>query len=284
MRAEAHRPFSPERILRLKSIQLGSLALSLLLLLPPGFSAAAEPLAAPGSPPASAGQDQRVQRIVNTIDEMYRSRASHARMEMVVVTAHWQRSLSLEAWTEGMDKTFVRILAPKKERGVATLRLKNEMWNYLPNTNKVIKVPPSMMMGSWMGSDFTNDDLVKEYNLKDDYTVTQVVPPVAEAGLLYLDCRPRPGLPVVWDRVLVAVRAEDDLPVWQKFFDEKGKLMRTMNFRDIRTFGSKKIPSVTELIPQNKEGQKTTVRILDITFDVKLADDIFTMRNLSRPI
>ncbi len=271
-----------------KKNQTISLFLTLVLcfwLLPlPGPSAAPGRQAALGSPAAPAGQEEQVRRIIATIDEMYRSRTSRARMEMAVVTPHWERTLSLEAWTEGMDKTFVRILAPKKERGVATLRLKNEMWNYLPNTNKVIKIPPSMMMGSWMGSDFTNDDLVKEYNLKDDYTVTLVVPPDAEAGLLYMECRPRPGLPVVWDRVLVAVRAEDDLPVWQKFFDEKGKLMRTMNFRDIRTFGSKKIPSVMELIPQNKEGQKTTVRFLDIAFDVKLADDIFTMRNLSRPL
>jgi outer membrane lipoprotein-sorting protein len=259
-------------------------ALSFLLLplpctLAAGGAKAAQTLPAPPGP-----QDAQVQKIIRTIDEMYRSRTSQSRMEMTIITPQWERTLSLEAWTEGMDKTFVRILQPKKERGVATLRLKNEMWNYLPNTNKVIKIPPSMMMGSWMGSDFTNDDLVKEYNLKDDYTVTLTVPPDAQAGLLYLDCRPRPGLPVVWDRVLVAVRAEDDLPVWQKFFDEKGKLMRTMNFRDIRTFGTKKIPSVMELIPQNKEGQKTAVRFLDIAFDVRIADDVFTMRNLSRPI
>ena len=270
--------------MRYRRLRLWTLALSLLFLPLPGLPAAPGPQAAQSLPASSAPQDRQVQKIIRTIDEMYRSRTSHARMEMNVVTPQWERTLTLEAWTQGMDKTFVRILQPKKERGVATLRLKNEMWNYLPNTNKVIKIPPSMMMGSWMGSDFTNDDLVKEYNLVDDYTVTLTVPPDAEAGLLYLDCRPRPGLPVVWDRVLVAVRADDDLPVWQKFFDEKGKLMRTMNFRDIRTFGSKKIPSVMELIPQNKEGQKTTVRFLDIAFNVKLADDVFTMRNLSRPL
>jgi outer membrane lipoprotein-sorting protein len=267
-----------------KSFRLLVLALSLLFLPLPGFFSSDGPQAAQSLPASSARQDQQVQKIIRTIDEMYRSRTSHARMEMNVVTPQWERTLTLEAWTQGMDKTFVRILQPKKEHGVATLRLKNEMWNFLPNTNKVIKIPPSMMMGSWMGSDFTNDDLVKEYNLKDDYTVTLTVPPDAEAGLLYLECRPRPSLPVVWDRVLVAVRAEDDLPVWQKFFDEKGKLMRTMNFRDIRTFGSKKIPSVMELIPQSKEGQKTVVRFLDMAFDVKLADDVFTMRNLSRPL
>ncbi|MCJ7611105.1 MAG: outer membrane lipoprotein-sorting protein, partial [Candidatus Aminicenantes bacterium] len=221
-----------------KSFRLLVLALSLLLLPLSGFLSAGGAQAAQSLPASSARQDQQVQKIIRTIDEMYRSRTSRARMEMNVVTPQWERTLTREAWTQGMDKTFVRILQPKKERGVATLRLKNEMWNYLPNTNKVIKIPPSMMMGSWMGSDFTNDDLVKEYNLVDDYTVTLTAPPDAEAGLLYLECRPRPGLPVVWDRVLVAVRAEDDLPVWQKFFDEKGKLMRTMNFRDIRTFGS----------------------------------------------
>jgi outer membrane lipoprotein-sorting protein len=284
MKAMPHRTLLPAHIFKSKSVGQWILIMSLVLFPVSGLPVTPGGQTAQSPPASSARQDQQVQKIIRTIDEMYRSRTSQSRMEMVVVTPHWERTLTLEAWTQGMDKTFIRILQPKKERGMATLRLKNEMWNYLPNTSKVIKIPPSMMMGSWMGSDFTNDDLVKEYNLKDDYAVTLTVPPDAEAGLLYLDCRPRPGLPVVWDRVLVAVRAEDDLPVWQKFFDEKGKLMRIMNFRDIRTFGPKKIPSVMELIPQNKEGQRTVIRFLDIAFDVKIADDVFTMRNLSRPI
>ena len=99
-----------------------------------------------------------VEEIVKKIDELYRSDSSYAEVEMQIVTPHWERTLRMIAWTEGMEKTFIRITSPPKEMGVATLRISNEMWNYLPRTNKVMKVPPSMMMSSWMGSDFTNDE------------------------------------------------------------------------------------------------------------------------------
>ena len=114
--------------------------------------------------------DEKVLELVKKIDQIYRSKTSYAEFEMEIVTPRWQRTLSLDSWTEGTKKTFFRINEPKKEKGVATLRIENEMWNYLPKTNKVIKIPPSMMMSSWMGSDFTNDDLVKEFTLFEDYT------------------------------------------------------------------------------------------------------------------
>ena len=126
------------------------------------------------------------------LNQLYRSESSHADMEMHIVTPHWERTLAMTVWTQGMNKTFIRITAPKKEKGVATLRIKNEMWNYLPKTNKVMKIPPSMMMGSWMGSDFTNDDLVKESSMLDDYTSQLIRPEDAGSrSSLYPTCPER---------------------------------------------------------------------------------------------
>ncbi len=222
------------------------------------------------------------QDIVKKMDELYRSSSSFAAMEMEIVTPHWQRTLRLDAWSLGMDKTFIRILEPKKERGIATLRMDNEMWNFLPKTNKVMKVPPSMMMGSWMGSDFTNDDLVKEYTFLDDYTFefTNVEQPAE--GMLYVKCVPKEGLPIVWGHIVIAVKADTYLPTWQKYFDEKGKLMREIIYKDIKKFGKREIPAVMELIPHNKEGNKTIVRYLEAEFDIKIDKEIFTLRNLRK--
>ncbi len=230
--------------------------------------------------PVTGASNHNVDKIVKAIDELYRSKTSYAEIEMEIVTPHWQRTLRMKIWTEGMDKTFIRIIEPKKERGVATLRIGSEMWNYLPKVNKVIKIPPSMMMSSWMGSDFTNDDLVKEFSLLKDYRYRLIQPDNAEKGLLYLECIPKKDVPVVWGKVIVAVREADYIPVWEKYYDEKGKLMRIFYFKDIKQFGGKKIPSVMELIPQNKKGHKTVIRYLKAEFNIPLRKDIFTLRNL----
>jgi outer membrane lipoprotein-sorting protein len=218
--------------------------------------------------------------IVQKIDELYRSSSSTTLMEMEITTPHWQRTLKIKAWSAGMDKTFLRILEPKKERGMATLRIENEMWNYLPRTNKVMKIPPSMMMGSWMGSDFTNDDLVKEYTFIDDYEFEMTDIENPEEGILYVKCIPHEGLPIVWGHITLAVRETDYLPVWQKFYDEKGKLMREMFFKEIKRFGKREIPSTMELIPTHKKGQKTIVRYLEAEFDTPIARETFSLRNL----
>ena len=242
------------------------------------------------SPTFSESQppDIDVKAVVKKVDELYRSQTSHAEMQMQIVTPHWKRTLSLEVWTKGMDKTFIRIKSPKKEKGVATLRIGNEMWNYLPKTNKVMKIPPSMMMGSWMGSDFTNDDLVRQSSMLEDYTYELLdgapssTPTDVGGDHLYIQLLPKEDTPTVWGKLIVAVRQEGLIPVWQHFYDENGRLMRVMSFRDIKPFDGKTIPSVIEIIPQNREGHKTVVRFVEAAFDSPIDEKTFTRRNLQK--
>lgn len=226
------------------------------------------------------GEAAELERIIEKMDDLYRSRSSYSEIEMVIVTPNWQRTLAMKAWTHGTDRTFIRITSPRKEKGVATLRIENEMWNYLPKVNKVIKVPPSMMMSSWMGSDFTNDDLVKEFLLHRDYTCRFVTPEEAAAENVYIECVPRENLPVVWGKIIAAVRREDDLPIWQKFYDESDELMRVLNFEEVKDLGGRTVPTVMEMIPLSKEGHKTIVRYLSAEFDADIEEDVFTLRNL----
>jgi len=227
-------------------------------------------------------QQYDVQKIVKSIDELYRTESSKATMEMEITTPHWDRTLKMNTWTKGTDKTFIRITEPKKEQGTATLRIENEMWNYLPRTNKVMKIPPSMMMGSWMGSDFTNNDLVNEFSLLDDYTYELIHPDSAKSEYLYIKAVPKPDLPIVWGKQIITVRKSDYIPVREEYYDEKGDLMRVLNFKDIKQFGDRRIPSIMEMIPQTKEGHKTIIRYVDAQFNVNVSDEIFTLRNLRK--
>jgi outer membrane lipoprotein-sorting protein len=224
----------------------------------------------------------QAREIIKKVDQLYRSTSSYARMEMEIVTPHWQRTLVLEAWSQGTDRTFILINSPKKESGTATLRIKNEMWNYLPQTAKVIKIPPSMMMGSWMGSDFNNDDLVRETSMLEDYTFKMIEPSQKEPGVLFIEMIPNENTPVVWGKIILTVRENDYLPVREEYYDEKGKMMRLMEFKDIKQMGGKTIPAVMELTPQNKEGNKTVIRYLKVDFDIPIREGVFTLRNLKK--
>lgn len=228
---------------------------------------------------ASGQSRPKVQEVIDKIDQLYRADSSYALMEMQIVNPNWERTLRLKAWSEGTEKTLIRILEPAKERGTGTLRIGNEMWNYLPKVDKTIRIPPSMMMSSWMGSDFTNDDLVKEFTFAEDYDFQYAEVQNPEAGRLYIECTPKQGRPIVWNRVVLGVDAGSLLPVTEKYYDERDRLMRTMSFRDVKTFGDRTIPSVMELVPEDGKG-KTIIRYLEAEFDIDIPADTFTTRSL----
>ena len=232
--------------------------------------------------PLSAAAQSRpdATEVVKRFDELFRAQSSHAVLEMEIVTPQWQRTLKMEAWSEGTQKTFIRILEPRKERGVGTLRIGNEMWNYLPNANRVMRIPPSMMMSSWMGSDLNNDDLVKEFSFAEDYTFQYTEVDNPAQGRLYIKAVPKPDRPIVWGHVVLEVDAKSLLPITEKYYDESGALMRVMSFSDVKTFDGRAIPSVTELIPQNKKGNKTILRYLEAQFNIDIPPDTFSQRNL----
>ncbi len=223
-----------------------------------------------------------VEEIIDRVDRILRSDTSVSRMEMSIETPNWKRTLTMDMWTEGLDKTLIRVLDPPKDRGVATLRVHTEMWNFFPKINKVMKVPPSMMMSSWMGSDFTNDDLVKESSMLRDYDYRLVDDP--DPDHYYVELIPKADTPIVWGKIIITARRSDYIPVREEFYDEDGTKMRIMELKEIRPMGGKVVPTVIELIPLNKKDRKTIIRYIEAEFDKELDKGIFTHRALKKRI
>lgn len=230
-------------------------------------------------PPGAAADAALVDAIIGRVDSLYRADASHARLEMTIVNPNWQRTLVLDMWTRGLRETFLRIQSPRKDAGITTLRRGTEMWNYFPRIDKVMKVPPSMMMSSWMGSDFTNDDLVKESTLTEDYAA-ELIDAGDGAGFRTLRLTAGEQTATVWPRIDLRVNADDWLPVEEIYFDEHGQPMRRILFSEVRAFGDRTVPATMELVPLHKEGHRTVIRYLEADFDVDLEDDVFSLRHL----
>jgi outer membrane lipoprotein-sorting protein len=184
----------------------------------------------------------------------------------------------MESWSIGLDYSLVRVLEPKKEKGISTLKREKDMWNYLPKIRKVIKVPPSMMMGSWMGSDFTNDDLMREGSWVEEFDVT-----LSETDTRYtLDLKAKPDTVTVWGAMQIIIEKERLLPVKQVYFDEDGSPMREMLFTEVKTFGDVTLPTVMELRPLNKPENRTRVIYESMEFDLDLQEDFFSLQNLKK--
>jgi len=222
--------------------------------------------------------------ILNHVDDLFRGTSSRATMVMKVVTAHYTREMRLVAWSKGKNYSLVRILEPLKEKNTSTLKAGNNIWNYLPKVKRVIKIPSSMMGGSWMGSHFTNDDLVKESRMADDYTHSITFEGTRDGSeVIDLTLVPKPEAAVVWGKIVARVRKSDWTPLKIDYYGEKLELERSMSFSDIRTLGNRLLPATMRITPTNKPGEYTLVTYDDIAFDLALADSFFTLRNLQNP-
>lgn len=217
------------------------------------------------------------------VDDLHRGQSSQGKMTMKVVRENWSRELKLEFWTQGKANTLVRILEPAKEKGTATLRTEGNIWNYLPKVNQVIKIPSSMMGSSWMGSHFTNDDLVKQSRLAEDYEFVQTFSGERDgASVVEITCTPKAGAAVVWGRVVVRVSREDWLPRSIAYFDEDLNLVRTLTFADFRPLGDHSVPRAVRMVPEEPPEEMTEILYEDLSYNVDLPGDWFSLRQLQR--
>lgn len=222
-----------------------------------------------------------VRYLLDRVDDLHRGESSHALLQMKVQTEHWTRSMAMEAWSLGRDYSLVRILEPKKERGTATLKAKDDLFTYLSKTGRTIKITGAMLGGSWMGSHFTNDDLVHGTRLADDFEAVAAEGPTIEGAATYrITLTPKPDAPVVWGKIDVLVRQADLLPVQEVFHDEDMRPARRLDFADFREAGGRSFPARMTMTPLDRPGEFTEIRYARLDFDVALERGFFTLQRL----
>ncbi|MBN2061911.1 MAG: outer membrane lipoprotein-sorting protein [Deltaproteobacteria bacterium] len=238
--------------------------------------------------PFSSAQDEtpekkRAREILRTIDDMWRGDSSYTKFTMNVKTANYERNMELEGWSKGKDKTLVVILLPLKERGTATLKSGNNIYSYLPKTDRTIRLTSGMMMGSWMGSHFTNDDLVKESSMEEDYEPSVTFEGVKDGrNIIEFELIPKPDAAVVWGKISVTVLAEDYIPLIEYFYDEDMNIARTMTFSGVRELAGRPRPTVMRVLPADKPDEYTELNYKEMELDIEISDDFFSIGNLKR--
>lgn len=231
---------------------------------------------------AAWAADPTIEELLLATDDAGRGDQSVAVIEMHVKTDRYERTMKMQAWAKGTEKTLVRILEPAKDAGVTTLKVDDNLWNYLPKVDRTMKVPPGMMSGSWMGSHFSNDDLVKESRLSEDFTCEITGRPPDSAGNYVVTCTPKPDAPVVWGKVAATV-SPDKVPVRVEYWDEKGVLVRTLDYADVRDVGNgRKMPFQMTLTPIDKPGEYTRLTFESLDLTVQLDDAFFNLQSLQQ--
>ncbi len=238
--------------------------------------------------PAPEGLDAR--EVALRAEDSMRSSRTNFEGRMIVNSPRLARprEVAFRSWDDRPAKrSFIRILKPAKDAGSGFLKLHPNLWMYIPRVERTMRIPPSMMLQSWMGSDFSNDDLVRDSSEIDDYDhrLLGVDPALDGEGgprAWVVEYIPLPEAPVVWGRIVAWLEAEHGTPLRQEFYDEEGQKLRVLRFEDLREVGERQVPHRWTLTPLDKPGHQTVIEVERIEFDAEFGDDIFTTRNLKR--
>ena len=230
-----------------------------------------------------ASYGQSAKEIVQKMDDNAFGGRITSSMKMTIVRPTWSRTMEFKSWADGADYSLILITAPAREKGITYLKREKEMWNFQPSIDRTIKMPPSMMMQSWMGSDFKNDDLVRQSSIVNDYQHKLLGKETIEGRECYkIEMIPNEEAPVVWGKVIVWIDAKDYLNLKTEHYDEDGELVDTNYGQNIKKIGGRLLPAKMVLIPADEEGHKTILEYTSLEFDSKFDDRFFSTQNMKR--
>lgn len=231
---------------------------------------------------ALPGPDAITQKLEQS-DLLMRGKSEEVVLSMTVHTRSWERDYKFKLWTKGKDQSFARVLAPAKVAGQGYLRLTTRLWNYLPDLERSVLIPPSMMTDHFMGSDFSNDDMVKMSYFARDYDATCTEEQVIDGVNAYhLVLKPHPDAPVTYAKLELWLRTTDSAPLKLQFYNSKLESIRLLTYSNFRTFSGHNVPTVWKMENQKEPGRYTTITVSDAVYDTTISDSIFTRGNLTR--
>lgn len=221
--------------------------------------------------------------IVRAAVDHWRGVSSHSVMSMLIHRPDWERSMTMEAWTKGDEKSLVRVIEPKKDRGNGTLTDDNEMWTFSPKVNRVIKIPSSMMGQSWLGSDFSNKDVARADDIVDQYDHTLLETGDVD-GITVYEVRsvPHEQAAVVWGREELRIR-DDHVLIEHRFYDQDGELVKTLETLQIEEMGGRMIASRQRMAKADAPGEWTEIEVISVEYEIDIRDSVFTLSNLRNP-
>lgn len=226
---------------------------------------------------------QNPAEIIQKSEDLMRGASSEASITIQIVRPKWSREISMRNWSLGTEFALSYVDAPAKEKGSVILKRDKEVWNWIPSIERSIKLPPSMMMQSWMGTDFTNDDLVKQSSLVTDYTHKILGDSAVEGRLCWkIELTPKENAAVVWGKIYTWIDKEFYIQMRSELYDEDGFLVNIFQSSNVQQMGGKMIPTRMEMMPVEKEGHKTVLIYNDLKFDVGIEESFFTPQNMKR--
>jgi hypothetical protein len=227
--------------------------------------------------------DPTATQVIKKAQDKFSGSQTTAEISISIQRPKWTRTMELKSWSKGTKYSMTLIKAPARDKGTVFLKKDKEVWNWLPTVERTIKMPPSMMSQSWMGTDLTNDDLVKESSMEDDFKHSMLGKDTIDGRVCYkIKSMATEDAAVVWGKIISWIDVKDYIQMKTEFYDEDEELVNTFSGLNVKMMGGKMVASKLEIIPANKKSQKTTFEYKSLDFTTPIGDNFFTVQNMKK--
>ena len=222
-------------------------------------------------------------QLIKQAFDNWRGKSSYTEITMTVHRPDWERSMSMQSWTRGDDDALVRFTAPAKDAGNATLKLADDMWIFNPRLSQILKLPASMMAQSWMGSDFSYNDLARANDVLTEYSHKLTGREQADGHVVYvIEALPKPDAATVWGKQVMRIR-DDGVLLGEDYYDQDMRLVKSMHTRTVAELGGRQYPVVMNMHKAGSGDEWTRIRAEQGRFDIPVPAALLTKSNLRNP-
>lgn len=234
--------------------------------------------------PMHAQENLTAAEIIKKADEKFQGEeSSTGEMEVIIKRPTWERTIGIKMWSKGTKFSLSLVTSPPNEKGQAFLKRNNELWNWNPTIQRMIKFPPSMMSQGWMGSDYSNDDILRESSITEDYHAKLLAEEQCQGYLCHkIELIPKEDVAVVWGKIIIWIAKGEYYQMKGEYYDEDDYLVRTMFSSDVKLFDDRKLPSRMEIIPAEEEGNRTIIVLKNLKFNENIPESFFSQQNMKK--
>jgi len=221
--------------------------------------------------------------IIKKAEDRLTGKTSYSEVTVTTIRPKYTREMTIKTWTKGTDYSVTLILSPAMDEGTVFLKRRNEIWNYIPSIDRLVKMPPSMLSQSWMGTDIKNDDLLENSSLIDDYNKKIVATEEIEGYSCYkIELTPKENVNSIWGQIIMWISKADYMQMQVQYYDEDNELINTFYGKSVKLMGGLKIPTENIIVPANKKGNKTKIVTTKRQLNIEVNDNIFTTQYMKR--
>jgi outer membrane lipoprotein-sorting protein len=227
-------------------------------------------------------QNPSAREIIEKVDRNMSAESRVFTSKMIIHNPRNTRMIESKSWSMGENKSFTEYISPPREQGTKMLKLDNLLWIFSPETDRIIQISGHMLRQSVMGSDLSYEDMMEDPHLLNHYNgKVDGEEKIADRNCWVITLIANTA-DVAYQTQKIWVDKDRFIPLRKDLYAKSGVLLKKMELSEVLLIQGRWYPKKILFKDVLKEGDGTEFQIMDIEFNTKIPDYVFSKASLKK--